>query len=607
MRRASVTLSLSSHTEGSSVAGTSFAKTQREWIVAPPHPACTRLAEEARVAPLLAQVLLNRGVTTATEVQHFLAPDFRTLLPPEALPNAGAAAQRLVQAIRAGRPIVIYGDYDVDGVTATTILWHALQLAGARVSFYIPSRFEEGYGVHADALRSIAADGCPLVITVDSGITAVAEAGLARELGLDLIITDHHAPRDVLPDCACIVHPTACGVSENPHLSGAGVALKIAWALGQELCGTTRVSDAYREFLLDATAFAALGLVADVVPLTGENRVITAFGLKRLCHTRNPGLQALIEVSGLTGKSRYDDYDVGFHLAPRLNAIGRLGHARLAVELFTRADAAQAREIAGVLDTQNRKRQELERQIAREAEALVIERGLDRDGCHGIVLAREGWHPGVIGIVASRLVERFHRPVVLIALDNATGQGSGRSVRHFPLHEVLAACSDHLLTHGGHAMAAGVRISAACVDAFTTAFLAEAGRRLLPKDLRPRLHLDDEVDLAQITTDVADTLARLVPHGPGNPAPRLATRVVELAEPPRPVGRTGNHLQLTVRQGREYRRAIAFSSAARADELADFRHVRLAFEPILNEWNGRRSAELRVLDWQPAADTTARV
>ena len=494
---------------------------------------------------------------------------------------------------------MIYGDYDVDGVTATTILWHILTLAGAQVDFYIPDRLEEGYGVNGEALEQIAADGADLVITVDCGITAVEEAKLARRLGIELIITDHHQPSNELPAADCIVHPSACGESPNPDLCGAGVALKIAWAFAQEFCGEERVTFEYKEFLLDATAFAALGLIADIVPLTGENRIITSFGLKHLSHARNVGLHALIEVSGLSEKKSYDDYDVGFRLAPRLNAVGRLGHARLAVELFTRADATRAQEIAALLDAQNRRRQQVERGIVQQAEALVIERGFDRDSCHGIVLASEDWHAGVIGIVASRLVDRFHRPTVLIALDGGQGQGSGRSVRHFPLHEVLEACGEHLLNHGGHAMAAGVKLSAEQVEPFTKAFLAEAGRRLTPKDLRPKIYLDAEVELSQLTTEVVESLQRMAPFGPDNPSPRMATTEVELVDAPRAVGRTGDHLQLRIRQDRDYRKAIAFGFGRQADELAQHRRLRLAFEPIINEWNGRRSVELKVIDWKP--------
>ncbi len=574
---------------------------QREWVIARVHPDRERLASAARVAPLVAQLLLNRGITTAADAQRFLLPDFRELLPPDALPNALAAGRRLARAVRAREPIVIYGDYDVDGVTATTILWHALRLSGAAVSYYIPSRFDEGYGLNAAAIEKLAGDGARLIVSVDCGITAVEPARTARSLGVELIVTDHHQPDGPLPDAALIVHPTALEPRcPNADLSGAGVALKIAWALGLELAGASRVAPEFREFLQDATAFAALGLVADVVPLGGENRVITCFGLRRLCHSRNAGLRALIEVSGLANKAACDEYDVGFALAPRLNAIGRMGHAREAVELFTEAGGTRAREIARALDAHNRERRAVEQRILAQAEAMVVQRGLNRDGCRGIVLASPDWHAGVVGIVAARLVERFHRPTVLVALDGEVGQGSGRSVRHFPLHEALGTCREHLLGFGGHAMAAGVKLLPAQVEAFTRAFEAEAARRLTSADLVPKLQLDDEVSLAELSSDAIDTIERMAPFGAGNARPRLASRPLELVDEPRTMGASGAHLSFTVRDDGTVRRAVAFRRGHERDAIADHRHIRLAFEPTLNRWNGGRKIELRVVDWQPA-------
>lgn len=580
--------------------GSPSAWLRRQWVIAPPHPERDRLTREARIAPLLAQVLLNRGIQSASDVHSFLAPRFTDLHPPEQLPNAVTAGELLAEAVRAGERIVIYGDYDVDGVTATAILWHVLRLAGARVESYIPSRLEEGYGVNADALRRIAEGGAALVITVDCGVTAVAEARLARELGLRLVVTDHHQPRSELPDVETLVHPTALGDSVNPHLSGAGVALKVAWAASRAICRTARVPDPYRDCLLDAMALAALGLIADVVPLTGENRIICCYGLRRMRCTSNTGLRALIDVSGLTGKAAYDDFDIGFLLAPRLNAVGRMGHARLAVELFTGASPDRASEIARELDSRNRQRQSVERDIVRQAEAMVQEGGFDRESCHGIVLAHREWHPGVIGVAANRLVDRFGRPTVLIALDGETGQGSGRSVRHFPLHEVLASCDAHLLSHGGHAMAAGLRIRADQVDAFTRAFLAEAAQRLAPVDLRPRLELDDEVELNALTAGSVEPLSRMAPFGVGNGRPRLASGPVQLAQAPRRVGAKGQHAQFVVREGNTYRRAVAFHGGGLVDQLAECGAIRLAFEPICSDWRGERRVELKVIDWASA-------
>ncbi len=574
----------------------------REWVIEPPHPQRESLAGQAGLSPLVAQVLLNRGVCDVREIRPFLAPEFRLLALPAALPGATAAAEVLAAAARRGDPIVIYGDYDVDGVTGTSILFNILRLAGANVDFYIPSRLDEGYGLNADAIEKLAAGGARIVVSVDCGITAVDEARRARELGLRLIITDHHEPHATLPDADVIVHPTACGGEcSNPHLSGAGVALKLAWAFAQHVSGAERVAPAFRDCLLDSTALAALGLIADVVPLTGENRVIASFGLKHLRHAHNPGLRRLIESTGLAEKTRaIDDYDVGFVLAPRLNAIGRMGHAADAVELFTRADDAAAQRIASRLDEHNRRRQSVERDLLGDADARVRERGFDRDGCHAIVLAGDGWHPGVVGIVAARLVDRFHRPALLIALAGDEGQGSGRSIRHFPLHQALGACAEHLLSFGGHAMAAGLRIRADRVEPFTRAFLAEAGRRLTPADLTPRLRLDDEVRLEELRTDVVEHLERMAPFGVGNARPRFATTPVQLAEPPRVVGQTGAHLQFTVRQGNVHRKAIAFGMASQFDAISDARTMRLAFEPLINEWGGRRSVEMKVLDWKGA-------
>lgn len=570
----------------------------RDWVIAPPATARQDLARQAGVSTLLAQLLLNRKIDSAAEARAFLTPEFRSLLPPERLPGAVEAGARLLAAAREKRRIVIYGDYDVDGVTASAILWHGLRLAGADVDYYVPKRLEEGYGVNTEALRRLAADGARLVITVDCGVTAHEQARVARELGVELIITDHHEPRGGLPEADLVVHPTARGVSENPHLSGAGVALKVGWALAQAMSEGRQVAPELREYLLDATAFAALGLIADVVPLTGENRIIATYGLRRLRSTPNAGLRALIDVSGLQGKGHYDDYDIGFVLAPRLNAIGRLGHAAAAVELFTRAGAARANEIAQRLDGLNRERQEVERGIVKQAEAMVVERGFDRESCRGIVLASPEWHPGVVGIVASRMVDRFCRPSVLIALEGGQGQGSARSVVHFPLHEALARCGQHLLSHGGHAMAAGVRVEEKRLADFTTAFLSEAAYRLTDADLRPRLRIDDEVALADLTTEVVTPMHRMAPFGVGNARPIFCTGPVDVVET-RPVGRNGAHLQLRVRQDGAHRKAIAFFAGEMAEQLRDRSRVRLAFEPVLNEWNGRTSVELKVVDWKP--------
>ncbi len=576
----------------------------KDWVIAPPWKGREKLAAELRVSPVVAQVLHNRGIESAGAARRFLQPQLSDIHPPEAMPGAVEAAERIAAAIRDRRKIVLYGDYDVDGITGVSILWHCLRLAGAEVEFYLPNRLEEGYGLNTEAIDSLADGGARLIVTVDCGITAFEPAERARRRGVELVITDHHAPRaeetgrPTWPD-ALVVHPAAArsGAGEYPNreLSGAGVALKLAWAVAQNFSNAAKVSPQFRDFLVDATGLAALGIVADVVPLTGENRVIAYHGLRGLQHSRLPGIAALIQAARLTGKS-LDGEDIGFKIAPRLNAIGRMGHARLAVDMLTRAAPDEAVRIAENLEQQNRARQTLQRRITHEALAMVSAQGQDRDAVRGIVLAAEGWHAGVIGIVASRVVEEFGRPAVLIALEDGIGQGSARSVRHFPLHEVLAYCGGHLLSYGGHAMAAGLRIERDQIDDFRAAFQNRAGQLLTPADLRPKLRIDCEVGLSELVPGLVQELGRLEPFGAENPAPLLATDWLEVVGQPRPVGAGAAHLQLTLADGRQSCKAIGFGQAKQLDPLLDHRRCRVAFRPILNHWQGRTSVEMQVVD-----------
>jgi single-stranded-DNA-specific exonuclease len=578
----------------------------KDWIIAPPAAAREALAQALRVSPVVAQVLANRGVTDVEMARRFLSPRLPDLLPPEALPAVIPAAERIAAAVRDGEKIVLFGDYDVDGITGVSILWHCLRLAGAEPDFYIPRRLEEGYGISTEAIDAIVDGGAKLIITVDCGITAIDPAARARSRGVDLIITDHHAPhfdesgQPRLPD-ALLVHPALTEPGQapypNPHLCGAAVALKLAWAVAQKISRASRVKPEFRDFLVDALSLAALGTIADVVPLVGENRLIAHQGLRTLPHSRHPGIRALIQSAGLTGKE-LDGYDIGFKIAPRLNAIGRMGYARPAVEMLTRADPGEAVRIAANLEQQNRARQTLERRTFDLARRMVSQQGQDSDAVRGIVLASAEWHAGVIGIVASRIVEEFGRPTVLIALDNDLGQGSGRSVKNFPLHEALAACREHLLTYGGHAMAAGLRIEAAKVDDFRRAFQSRAGQLLTPADLRPHLQVDDVVSLSQIDEQLVKDLGRLEPFGAGNPAPCLATNWLSMVGEPRSVGVQAQHLQVALSDGHAQIKGIAFGQARLRPQLLDHRRCRAAFRPILNEWNGCRSVEMQIVDFQ---------
>ncbi len=578
----------------------------KRWNIAPVSQGCADLAARLKTSPLIAQILLNRKISTPEECQRFLSPSLKLLHDPADMPNLMPAAERIAQAIRDGEKIVIYGDYDVDGITATAILLHAIRLLGGLAEGYIPHRLDEGYGLNADAITQICDDGAQLIVTVDCGITAIAEARLARQRSVDLIVTDHHECRRSadgaasLPECLAIVHPRldeAGGPSTyaNPNLCGAGVAFKLAWGIGRAFGGADRVSADFRRFLIDATGLAALGTIADVVPLTGENRLLAHFGLGGLQRSEMTGIQALIESAGLGGQ-KLDSFHVGFRLAPRLNACGRMGHAREALEMLTVATADRAREIATGLEQQNRARQTIERQIFEEAVEQVRELGYDREDCHGMVLAAEGWHPGVIGIVASRMVGRFHRPTVMIALGDDHGHGSARSIPGFHLARALEACRKHLETCGGHEMAAGLRVDRTKLETFREAF-CDYARLNLPKELlTPELRIDAVAELRQINEAVVTDLARLGPFGTANPRPLLCCLGAEVGGLPRRVGRSAEHLQFIARQGNASLKCIGFGMGGLMEELQPGTRVDLAIEPTLNEYNGYRNVELEVKD-----------
>jgi single-stranded-DNA-specific exonuclease len=525
----------------------------------------------------------------------FLKPELNSLPDPDLLPGAVAAAEIITRKVRDRKPIVLYGDYDVDGITAIAILWHLLRLAGAQVSYYIPHRIEEGYGLNSDAIRQLHAAGADTLITVDCGITALEQARLARELGLTLIITDHHAPGEALPEVDGLVHPRIADGYPNPHLCGAGVAFKLAWAIARNLSGSIRVSLPFREYLKEATTLAALGTIADVVPLIGENRVLARFGLTSLVESGLLGLRALIESARLDGQKLNSEH-VGYWLAPRLNAAGRMGHAQLAAELLTEADETRGREIAIYLEEKNRRRQTLERRIFKQACERIEAGRLASDACRGIVLASKNWHAGVIGIVAARVVEEYRRPTVLISLANGEGQGSARSIPHFPLHEALNECRDHLLGWGGHAMAAGLRIAPERIAAFTEAFVNRANQRLTAHNLEPMVRLDAEVGLADLTDALIRDLDRLAPFGQGNPRPGFSSPTLLLDGEPRTMGKDGQHLSFCLSDGRTRRRAVAFGLADRIDDLYRHRCCRVAYRPVRNTFNERTTLELQVVD-----------
>lgn len=563
-----------------------------------------RLVRELDVSALTAQVLVARGYSDGDAARHFLDPKLLDLHDPNLLPGIEQAAERVLAALADKRRITIYGDYDVDGVTGTSILWHCLRLAGGTVDYYIPSRLDEGYGLNPEAIRKLhEEDPSRLLLTVDCGIASVEEAAIARELGLDLVVTDHHRFRPELPD-AILVHPGLPG-SEYPFpdLCGAGVALKLAWAIAQRLGDGKRASARMREFLIDAVGLAAVGTVADVVPLHGENRVLVRFGLNSLAHRSSIGMKALMQQAGIDQTRTMNAEDIGFGIGPRINAAGRLGQARLAVELLTTSDEQRAAQLAEYLEGLNKERKTVERRALRQAKELVAENEGWSDA-PALVLAHPDWHPGVIGIVASRVVEHFQKPAILIAIDKNTGVGggSGRSYGEFDLHAGLDACSEHLLTFGGHRAAAGLKIEAERIDTFRDDFCGyiESSHEFTDRD--SELRIDAEVRLADVTRRAIRELDRLGPFGARNPRPLFASTNVELAEPPRTMGEGGHHLQLRVRQSGATLRAIAFGKGEWAEEIAAAgKSISISYAPGLNTYRGYENVELQLRDWRPAA------
>jgi single-stranded-DNA-specific exonuclease len=579
----------------------------KRWSISPPDERASELAARLKTSPLLAQILLNRGISEQQDCMDFLRPSPKGLADPALMPNLKIAAERIAKAIRDKEKVVVYGDYDVDGITATAILWHAIRLLGGEVDYYIPHRIDEGYGLNAEALAQICDGGAKVIVTVDCGITAVEQAKVACDRGVDLIITDHHEwhveeiegeRRPIFPECLTIVHPRLPGSAyPNPHICGAGVAFKLAWGIGLAVCGADKVDATFREYLVEATALAALGTIADVVPLVGENRILAHWGLGGLKNSKLHGIQALIASANLTGQ-QLDSYHVGFLLAPRLNACGRMGHAREAVEMLTKADAGRAGEIAIYLETKNRERQGMERKILEQALEQVTLNKFDQEDCRAIVLGGEGWHAGVIGIVASRIVDRTHRPTIMIATTNGHGQGSGRSIPGFNLARALEACGAHLDAFGGHEMAAGLKIQTAKLPEFREAFCKHASDVMSAEMMIPELRLECLAELNLLTEALVKDLKRLGPFGHGNRKPLLCCRGLTIAGPPRRVGKTGDHLQLYVKQAQASMKCIAFNYGNMIDQLRTGTVVDLAIEPQLNEYMGRTSVELEVKDLQ---------
>ncbi len=545
------------------------------------------LSREARIPPLIAQVLCNRGLTDVKDVEDFFNPSTRLLHDPFLMKDMDRAVERVLKALRNKEPITLYGDYDVDGITSVSMLYLLLSDLGGDVYAYIPDRQSEGYGLSEKGLREVASKGKGLVITVDCGITSVNEALLAKSLGVDLIITDHHEPAETLPDAHAVVNPKR---KDCPYpfkdLAGVGVAFKIA----QGILVAMNLEADYAEKYID---LVALGTAADIVPLVNENRVFVKEGIDKINNRPEVGIEALIQIAGLKPR-KIEVGHIIFGLAPRINAVGRLGDALRAVKLLVTRDRAASRKIAQVLEQENRRRKELDNVTLKQAIA-EIEQMYDTLEMRSIVLAGEHWHPGVIGIVASRLIERYYRPTVMISIEDNVGKGSARSIAGFDIYNALKSCGDCLLQFGGHKYAAGLTIDASRVPEFRERFDAFAREHIPETDLQPTIKIDAEITLNQITPEVVETLERFAPFGPSNTRPNFLSRNLEVAGPPRIVGT--NHLKFRARQQGEVFDTIGFNLGDyiyRVD--AGMRTLQMVYGIEENEYMNRKTVQLRIRD-----------
>jgi single-stranded-DNA-specific exonuclease len=557
--------------------------------------------EPATVAALVAQlqlpeaiaaILVRRGYGDPAAAKAFLRPRLEGLHDPWTLPDMETAVERIASAIDAGEPILVHGDYDVDGVCGTTLLTRALRELGARVEPFVPNRLEHGYDFGPAGLAAALERKCGLVLTCDCGIAAHETVAAAGDAGIDVVVSDHHTPPAELPPAVAVLNPHRDD-STYPEkvLCGAGVAFKLLQALFER---RGRVAGDLYKYL----DLVALPTIADLVPLTGENRTLARFGLKVLERTPNPGLRALLRVSGLKAGRPISAGQVAFVIGPRINAVGRMGEAMRGVKLLLMEDEAGAVAVADVVEAENRLRREVDRATLDEAKA-ILEESFDPESQRAIVLASQDWHRGVIGIVASRIVEQYYRPTVLIALDGDSGRGSGRSIPGFHLYDALQACESHLLQFGGHRAAAGLQIRADEVDAFRDSLNAVAHERLAPEDLLPKIRIDHELAVTDISAELWRFLAHFGPYGQGNPKPVFLARDVTLRGAPEIVGREHLRLRIDVGDGATPE-AIAFGQAAEIEWLSESSRVDLTFQIGVREWQGVEYVQAQVLDVRPS-------
>jgi single-stranded-DNA-specific exonuclease len=557
------------------------------WILpkAPDEEAVRALMEALSLPDIVCRLLLIRGYVTADEAKQFLRPKLDRLHDPLQFLSMDKAVARLARAVRDKELVFIHGDYDVDGISSTTLLTRTIRWLGGQATPFIPRRIEDGYDLSDAGVDAALAAGAKVVVTCDCGTGAVAPIARLCKVGVDVIVTDHHLPSGELPDCIAVLNPkrNGCGYPDK-DLAAVGVTFKLAMALAKEL-------GANENFIWAMLDLVALATVADVAPLRGENRVFVRYGLKMLAETRNIGMRALLRASGLDGRELTAGR-IGFILAPRLNAAGRLGHAIRGVQLLLTDDEHEANVIARELEELNHRRQEIDRATLEQARERVLAMNLEEQ--YSIVLADEAWHPGVVGIVASRLVEEFGRPTVLIALSGEQGKGSGRSIPKFDLHGALGKSREHLIRYGGHRAAAGVSIARDKVADFAARFNEVARSLLTPADLVPEIRVDLEVSIDGLDGRIESLFRHFEPFGIGNPTPVLLTRNVTIARPPRVVGEHG--LKLVLDTGTGSLDALGWNLAARASEFQPGTKVDIAFRLERDDYRGESYLQAKIAD-----------
>lgn len=587
-----------------------------KWVVQQVDPVAQKnLMQETGISAILASLLINRGYENPQEVLEFLNPSLDQLSSPFEMVNMGAAVERILESVERKEKIVVYGDYDVDGICASVMLYQGLKTLGAIVEYYVPDRMEEGYGVNTPALRSIFENGAKLLVTVDCGISSWQEVAEAKSWGMDVIVTDHHQLPDILPDCI-IVNPVLSKDESDKwrFLCGTGVAFKVVQGLFSRYYNEEGFSHRMMPFL----DIAALATVADIVPLKGDNRILVKFGLEEMALGKRPGLAALWDVSqnksgGKQNTKDNKDYNkdnktqkqgldgmpdtvaVGYGLAPRLNACGRIGDVRLGLRLLVTEDPAEAMEIAQMLDTENRNRQNIERQIYEEAVAIVEHQGIQQQ--EGLIVVGEDWHPGVIGIVASRLVEQYYTPTIVLTKTNGIYKGSGRSIEGFHLQQALSQCSDILENYGGHSQAAGLGVAPENLQEFRKRFARIVSEGTTNDSFLPTLKIDAEIQVSDINSEIFKEISKINPTGTMNPPPVFVCRGQNPIET-RIVGGQGDHLRIRVRGPQSDIFGIGFKKAE-LQPMVQEGSIDIAFNMDKNTFNGRTTLQMLIKDMKP--------